>query len=78
MILINKHHSTKSVKVEKLRTITSLKGDKNDQLQKITLTELLSINIILMKFVTLKCLSFFFFFTKSENFFLDEISAQDL
>lgn len=77
MILINKHHSTKSVKVEKLRTITSLKGDKNDQLQKITLTELLSINIILMKFVTLKCLSFFFF-TKSENFFLDEISAQDL
>lgn len=32
--LVNKHHSTNSVKVSKLHSVTSSKEDKNDQLQK--------------------------------------------
>lgn len=34
IILVNKHHSTNSVKVSKLHSVTSSKEDKNDQLQK--------------------------------------------
>lgn len=59
IILVNKHHSTNSVKVAKLHSVTSSKEDKNDQLQK-------NYSFILfMKFLNLNCNSFF---TKSENF----------
>lgn len=66
VILVNKHHTTNSVKVAKLCTVTSSKEHKNDQLQK----NYIIINILFMKFLILKCK---LFFTKSENFSYDEI-----